>query len=92
MTRPQLFIWYEKTIAREYSEQAQEEYNKWQRASSILAAIYSTAMGAKKQYKAKEFMPDIETDLFKSLEDDDLTQEDYLKSAEKAGIKPPKNL
>ena len=87
MTRPQLMIWYIKTIKREFDEKQGDMKADWSRTSSVLAAMYNTAMGNKKRHKAKDFMPKFES--FEEAIGVKSEEENLFDKAEKLGLKTP---
>lgn len=84
MSRPQLLIWYEKAIKRQYNEQMANAEVQWSQTSNILASMYNTAMGNKKRHKPKDFMPEFEQ--YDDLHKDKETQMD---KAKKLGLETP---
>ena len=87
MTRPQLMIWYAKTMKREYNERQGDIQADWSRTANMLAAMYNTAMGNKKRHKAKDFMPEFES--FEDITGKQDKKEDLFEKAEKLGLKTP---
>lgn len=84
MTRPQLMIWYEKTIKREFNERRGDIQARWEQTAEILAAQYNTAMGNKKKHKADQFIPEL-----KSFEEIFESKETLIDQAKKLGLKTP---
>lgn len=85
MTRPQMLILYEKTLAREYEENVAKEKAKWSHTAQILATLYNTAMGNKRKHKPKDFMPDFDENPF--IKKDRVNE--LIDKAEKLGLKTP---
>ena len=90
MTRPQLFIWFERTAEREQQETIAEQENRWDIASHIIAKIHNTAMGMKKKdmVKPKDCMPDFD-EIRK--EQESLSNDEYIEMAKNKGLKVPQN-
>ena len=90
MTRPQLFIWFERTTEREQQETIAEQENRWDIASHIIAKLHNTAMGMKKKdmVKPKDCMPDFD-EIRK--EQEKLSNDEYIEMAKNKGLKVPQN-
>ena len=87
MTRPQLMIWYAKTMKREYNERQGDIQADWSQTANLLAMIHNTAMGTKKRLKAKDAMPEFES--FEEMTGKKDEKEDLFDKAEKLGLKTP---
>ena len=87
MTRPQLLIWYAKTMKREYNERKGDIQADWSQTANLLAMIHNTAMGTKKRLKVKDAMPEFES--FEDITGRQDEKEDLFDKAEQLGLKTP---
>ena len=86
MSRPQLMIWYAKTVEREYNTTQGRIQADWSRTANLLAMIHNTSMGVKRKVKASDAMPDFQTfaEVMKGEK-----EENIFDKAEKLGLKTP---
>ena len=88
MTRPQLMIWFEKTLKREYQEKQSKIKADWSRTANMLSMIHNTSMGAKKSLKPKDVMPEFES-FEESMGQQKNDTEELFEKAKKKGLKTP---
>ena len=89
MSRPQLFIWYAKTLKREYEEKQGQIRADWGRTANLLSMIHNTTMGVKRKLDPHKVMPEfVSFEEMMGNETKDKTNV-LLDKADKLGLKTP---